>query len=158
LVGVALVVVVVVDLVVVAEVGVAPLVDASVGSGAAVVVVVVVVELPDGVSLALSHAPKVVAKPNRSTVPRTLIFITPLSPIAANTNFSLFNKIPYLLIFLNFFSDILSRLMENIRYSSYFPWSLLWMRSNYSYCCDGTLEFKDQKSKRIFEKPTYRLK
>lgn len=114
------VVVVVLDLVVETEVGVAP----SVGSGADVVVEV---ELPEGVSLAFSHAPKVVAKPNNSTVPRTLIFITPLSPIAANTNFSLFNKIPYLLIFLNFFSildrndvDILFRLMECIVCYSYF--------------------------------------
>ncbi|AFZ04220.1 hypothetical protein [Calothrix sp. PCC 6303] len=120
------VVVVVLDLVVETEVGVAPEVLVSVGSGADVVVEVEV-EVPEGVSLAFSHAPKVVAKPNNSTVPRTLIFITPLSPIAANTNFSLFNKIPYLLIFLNFFSildrndvDILFRLMECIVCYSYF--------------------------------------
>jgi hypothetical protein len=59
------------------EVGadVEPEVGASVGAGASVVDVgLVVLEEP---SPPPSHAPRVVAKPNKSAIPRTLIFITP---------------------------------------------------------------------------------
>jgi hypothetical protein len=50
-----------------------------------------------------SQAPSAVAKPRTRAIPMILVFITtPLSPIAANINFSLLNTIPHLLIFLNF--------------------------------------------------------
>jgi hypothetical protein len=78
------------------EVGAEVEVGASVGAGASVVDGLAVLEPP---SPPPSHAPRVVAKPNKSAIPRNLIFITPLSPIGANTNFSLLNKIPYLSIF-----------------------------------------------------------
>jgi hypothetical protein len=45
------------------------------------------------------QAPRTVAKPNIRAIPRTLIFITPLSPITTRTIFCLLNTIPYLLLF-----------------------------------------------------------
>jgi hypothetical protein len=50
-----------------------PVVGASVGAAPSVDVGVVVLEE----SPPPSHAPRVVAKPNKSAIPRTLIFITP---------------------------------------------------------------------------------
>jgi hypothetical protein len=62
-----------------------------------------VVALVEGVSPPPSQAPSAVAKPRTRAIPMILVFITtPLSPIAANINFSLLNTIPHLLIFLNF--------------------------------------------------------
>jgi hypothetical protein len=69
---------------------------ASVGSAVEVVPVVGAVSPPP-------QAPSAVAKPRTRAIPMILVFIkTPLSPIAANINFSLLNTIPHLLIFLNF--------------------------------------------------------
>jgi hypothetical protein len=73
----------------------APVSDGSAGEVVAVV---------EGVSPPPpSQAPSAVAKPKTRAIPTILVFITtPLSPIAANINFSLLNTIPHLLIFLNF--------------------------------------------------------
>jgi hypothetical protein len=61
------------------EVGADVEVGAVVGEPASVGSVVDgdVVEVPEVPSPPPSHAPRVVAKPNKSAIPRTLIFITP---------------------------------------------------------------------------------
>jgi hypothetical protein len=48
-----------------------------------------------------SHAPRNVARLKTRAKPKIFVFITPLSPIVAITNFRLMNKIPYLLLFFN---------------------------------------------------------
>jgi hypothetical protein len=72
---------------------------ASVGSPVAAGVLVV--PAPPASPPPPSQAPRIVARLNITTKPKIFVFITPLSPIVARTIFSLFNTIPYLLLFFN---------------------------------------------------------